>query len=103
MVKGATTTFVMTLPAAAAIGSAAKVIFTLRQDEIKLEKTRSALDIIAADNEVRAHLSQQETLAFRVGTAKLQLNWLYANGERGNSKIEDVTVEDNLHPEVMEL
>ena len=100
MVQATTPTFVLTLPQDIDLGEAAHVYFTLRQNGSVIEKSDTDLNIDA--NEVEVYLSQEETLKLSIGTARLQLNWTYANGSRACSTIAAVTVDENLLKAVVE-
>lgn len=100
MVQATTPTFILTLPQDIDLGEAAHVYFTLKQNGAVIEKSDSDLTIDA--NEVSVYLSQAETLALSVGTARLQLNWTYASGTRACSTIASVVIDENLLRAVVE-
>lgn len=84
------------------------VCVSLEQGSAKVDKFTDELGIDAENGTIAFHLSQTETALFspgtkmRPGTANLQVNILYNDGERDVS-IDDVEMEvrDNLLREVM--
>lgn len=100
MVQATTPTFVLTLPETVDLTLAQNVVFTIVQGSLKIVKTTSELTY--TERVVSVYLTQEETLQFTKGTARLQLNWTYSNGERACSNIVNVEVSPNLLTEVLE-
>lgn len=100
MVQATTPTFILTLPDTVDLSQAANVYFTLKQSSVSIEKDTS--DLVIEGQTVSVYLTQAETLNLVAGTARLQLNWTYANGSRACSNIVPVNVTENLLKEVVE-
>lgn len=98
MVQATTPTFLLTLPID--LTDITKMVFTITQGETKINKEGNDLGI--SGQVVSVYLTQEETMCFKKGTARLQLNWLYPNGERGCSNIVTIEVTPNLLLEVLE-
>ena len=58
--------------------------------------TKTGDDLIVEPNRVSVFLSQADTLALQVEETKIQVDWTYDHGKRGNSTIEKLDVSDNL-------
>lgn len=58
--------------------------------------TKTGDDLIVEPNRVSVYLSQADTLGLQIEDAKIQVDWTYDNGRRGNSSIEKLIVKDNL-------
>lgn len=100
MVQATTPTFVLTLPQTVDLSQAANVYFTVTQGANILTKTGA--DLTIDENVVSVFLSQEETLAFSVGSIELQLNWTYQNGERACTNVKTVSVDKNLLKKVVQ-
>ena len=99
MVQATTPTFILTLPSDIDLSLADSIVLTITQGNYTLTKRKA--DITVAANVVSVYLSQEETLHFHQGAARLQLNWTYGDHSRACSNIVDVIVEDNLLKEVL--
>ena len=99
MVQATTPTFVLTLPDTVDLTEPSHFYFTLRQGNIRIEKSDS--DLVIDGQTISVYLSQAETLTLTPGIVKLQLNWTYANGSRACSNIVSVNVTENLLKEVV--
>ena len=99
MVQATTPTFVLTLPDTVDLTEPIHFYFTLRQGNIRIEKSDS--DLVIDGQTISVYLSQAETLTLTPGIVKLQLNWTYANGSRACSNIVSVNVTENLLKEVV--
>lgn len=83
------------------LGLAAHVYVSLTQGAKKLRKTGD--DVQVDGHIVRIRLTQEESLAFDpVRGVEAQLNWTYANGNRGASYKGRIPVADNAEKEVLE-
>ena len=100
MVQATTPTFVLTLPETVDLTEPSHFYFTLRQGNVRIEKTDS--DLVIDGQTISVYLNQSETLTLTPGIVKLQLNWTYANGSRACSNIVSVNVTENLLKEVVE-
>ena len=100
MVQATTPTFILTLPNTVDLSLANNVYFSLKQGANSIMKTGDAL--VIDGRTVSVYLSQEETLPFFGGMARLQLNWTYSDGSRACSKIATVYVGENLLKEVVE-
>lgn len=99
MVQATTPTFVLTLPDTVDLTEPIHFYFTLRQGNVRIEKTDS--DLVIDGQTISVYLSQAETLTLTPGIVKLQLNWTYTNGSRAASEIVSVNVTENLLKEVV--
>ena len=99
MVQATTPTFVLTLPDTVDLTEPIHFYFTLRQGNVRIEKTDS--DLVIDGQTISVYLSQAETLTLTPGIVKLQLNWTYTNGSRAASEIVSVNVTENLLKEVI--
>lgn len=98
MVQATTPTFLLTLPID--LSDLSSMVFTITQGETKINKRDSELQING--QVVSVYLTQEETMCFKKGSAKIQLNWLYQDGSRGCSDIATIDVTPNLLLEVLE-
>ena len=109
MYKGITPTVVLTLPESSAVLSASHVYVTIADKCKSITKQDDEL-VIEADavNEtinISVFLTQAETLAFRKGSAMVQVNWTYLESgvsKRACSTIGRLTFADNLLNGVIE-
>lgn len=100
MVQATTPTFLLTLPSSVDLSLIHKMLFTIEQGSTEICKSSDDLDI--SGQVVSVYLSQEETLKFKKGPAKLQLNWTYPDGKRACSNIVTIDVSPNLFAEVIE-
>lgn len=100
MTQGTTPTFTLRLPDMIDLTLAEEFVFTLSQGSAIVEKYGADMTISA--HSVDVYLTQAETLQFQTySDAKMQLNWVYSDGSRGCTKVKTISVEENLHDEVM--
>lgn len=102
MTRGTTPTYTLTLDDDSIdLAQAQSVYATFRQGRRKVRK--SGDDIVVSGHTATVSLTQAESLDFLAGEepARVQLNWVYANGARGASEIVPLPVLDNLEPEVL--
>jgi len=52
-------------------------------------------------NKVYVNLTQRDTLRFKKGKAKIQLNWTFPNGQRGGTKEKEIEIDENLLEEYL--
>lgn len=100
MTQATTPTFILTMPNSVDLSEAANVYFTLKQNNVEIEKKTS--DLVIEGQTVSVFLSQLDTLQLTAGTAQMQLNWTYENGSRACSNIVSVNVTENLLKAVVE-
>ena len=100
MVQATTPTFILTLPNTVDLAAIENMYFSLQQNGTVIKKTGD--DLVIDGQTVSVYLSQAETLQILSGTASIQLNWTYSNGERACSNIVSVPVSGNLLKEVVE-
>lgn len=104
--KGVTPTYTFVSPTGLDLTQASKVWVTFSTpDERELfTKTGEALTVTYTSNKsrVETYLTQNETLRIPANFAKVQLNWVYANGKRGASNKFRIDFENNLKNEVLE-
>ena len=99
--RGTTPTYTLTLNGSIDLGLAAGVYVTFRQAGRTLTKTGD--DLTINGNVISVYLVQSETLGFSEREkTELQVNWVYADGSRGASKIVPIRFGPNLIPEVIE-
>ena len=99
MVQATTPTFILTLPETVDLSQADNVYFTIQQANVTITKTGE--DLSVDGQTVSVYMTQDETLQFVPSTARLQLNWTYANGARACSNIVSIDVGQNLLKEVV--
>ena len=99
MVQATTPTFILTLPNTVDLSLAESVWFSIKQNSTIVNKTGDSL--VIEGQTVSVYLTQEETVQFYNGTAKLQLNWTYPDGSRACSNIVSVPVGDNLIKDVI--
>ena len=98
--QATTPTITFVLPEGTDISDAAHIYATLRQGARILTKTGDQLAVSGGN--VSFALTQAETLRFvRNEAIEAQLNWTYADGKRGCTKIVDLGCWRNLIPEVL--
>lgn len=100
MTQATTPTFILTLPNSVDLSQAENVYFTLRQNNVSIQKSTN--DLMIEGQTVSVFLSQIDTLQLTAGTAQMQLNWTYENGGRACSNIVSVNVTENLLKAVVE-
>ena len=102
MIRGTTPTFKLMLnDETVDLTQAVNVYATFKQKNKEITKTGADLEISA--HEVDVYLSQEETLSFISNNiVSIQLNWTYANGRRACSQVINMTIGENLLPEVLE-
>ena len=94
MVQGTTPTFILTLPSDVDLSDATNIYFTVTQRNTSVTKHGSEIQLDG--NQVSIFMTQAETLQFSEGSCEVQLNWVYANGERAATKPVTIKVEKNL-------
>lgn len=99
MVQATTPTFILTFPDSVDPSQFSKIVLTIEQNDVKIQKTES--DLVIEGQTISVLLTQKETLSFKVGKAELQLNWLYGDNVRGCSDIMEITITRNLLQEIM--
>lgn len=99
MVQATTPTFILTLPGSVDPSNMENVYFSLVQNNVNIMKTDQ--DITIDGQSIYVSLSQVDTVKLIPGTAKIQLNWTYPNGNRACSQIVQINVTENLLKEVV--
>lgn len=100
MIQGTTPTFTLTIDSETVDLTAARNVYvTFEHRGGKLTKTGA--DIVVQAKTVDVYLTQEETLAFPVGSAKVQINWTYNDGSRASTIEEQILISDNLLKEVL--
>ena len=95
---GTTPTLTMTVPDGVNLSLYDKILFTLQQGSIKLERADGT---VVEDTAYTVKLTQAETLLFKRGTAQLQLNMM-AGADRFDTAIATVFIGPNLHESIIE-
>lgn len=79
-----------------------KIVVSLKQGNVLLEKTDDDLGIDTEEDILNLHLSQEETAMFKANKqVTLQVNIYYDDTERDTSFETFIDVYDNLHKELM--
>lgn len=94
MIQSTTPTFVLTVPDSVDLTLPAHFYCTIKQGNTYIQKNDSRLTI--GEHTVSVSLTQAEANSLDVGTARLQLNWTYANGSRAASDIVTIDITENL-------
>jgi hypothetical protein len=97
MVQATTPTIIMDLPETVDLTQAQTIVFSLVQGSTNIKKTITD----AEAHKVSVFLSQTETLGLFSGTAQVQLNWTYPDGNRACTNIVNINVTPNLLKAVM--
>ncbi len=69
---------------------------TISQGGTELTVTNAAASFDGADTTIALALTQEQTERFRVGEAKVQVNWVGGDGMRNATTIGRLQVDDNL-------
>lgn len=104
MIRGTTPTFVLTVEGYNLVTDAT-VFVTFEQGNKELTKTGSDLALTAtADGNtiVTLTLSQEETLAFAVGRAEIQIRFIRSNNKAYATERKSIAVKEVLYEEVIE-
>lgn len=102
MYRGTTPTYTFTLPESVDMTQATDVFVTFAKKDSTLLFTKTGDDLEVAEHSVSVFLTQEETLAFPVGTVAVQLNWIYPPEKRACSNIIYIDAKRNLIDEVIE-
>ena len=100
MVQATTPTFTFTFPSTIDPSTFQKTVFSLEQEGLEFEKTGE--DLTIEGQTISVSLTQKETLSLKVGKAEVQLNWLYPDGTRACSDINEIAITKNLLQEILE-
>lgn len=98
--QGITPTFTLLVPETVDLTQAENVYVTFRQGSRELTKTGREITVSA--HSIDVFLSQEETLSFERGSVRIQVNWVYADGNRGETNIASVEWAETLLREVLE-
>lgn len=104
MYRGTTPTYTFTMPEGVDISLATGIYVTFCKMDGSLIMTKTDDDLNVVDNAVEVYLTQEETLSFPNSQIKVQLNWLYSEGDkdkRACSEIMTISVKKNLIDEVL--
>lgn len=95
-----TVTFPIQLSDPDALQDSEKVVVTISQKSVKLDKENPSLD--KETGRITLYLNQEETAMFKPkSTADIQVNIYYENGERDVTNTAKIRVLDNLYKKVM--
>lgn len=101
MYRGTTPTFQLKITDESVdLTEADNVYVTFRTSKGKTTYTGDALEVTA--QEVDVYLTQEQTLAFPVGPADVQINWTYDNGKRACTNIARIAISENLLETVLQ-
>ena len=92
MVQATTPTIIMNLPETVDLTQAQTIVFSLVQGSTNIKKTITDVEA----HQVSVFLSQTDTLGLSNGTAQVQLNWTYPDGNRACTDIVNINVTPNL-------
>lgn len=96
--QGLTPTIIVTVDESTDLTEAANVYVSFKQGGAVWKKTDG---FTVAAHAVDIYLEQADTLAFGAGTVEVQINWTYANGQRGATKPVALTILPNHLLEVL--
>ena len=96
--QGLTPTISITVPEEIDLTEAAHVYVSFKQGSKLLKLT----DAEMSAHQVDVYLTQEQTLQFNEGTLTVQVNWTYASGQRGATKIMPIKMGANHLLEVLE-
>lgn len=101
MIRGTTPTLILQIPNRDL--RECDIIVTLQNLSKTLNKKNEDMEIEYRDESTYLSIwfSQQDTLAFSKGTADIQVNWLYNDGNREATETETVDIGKNLYSKVM--
>lgn len=105
MYQGVTPTFTFKAPDEVDLSLASKIWVTFSTMDERELLTKSGSELTIVDNSVEVYLTQEETLKLPVGTIKVQLNWIYEEGnktKRACSNKLEIQIDSNLKREVLE-
>lgn len=96
---GLTPTIIVRVPQTVDLTEAANVYVSFKQyNKLIMKKTDG---FIVDEHEVSIYLTQEETLMFCPDIAALQVNWTYADGQRGATRWIAIRFDKNQLPEVL--
>lgn len=95
--QGLTPTITITVGTSTDLTEAGNVYPSIKQGKAVLQPD----DFFVSAHQVDIYLTQAETLALDPGVAEVQLNWVYATGQRGATKPKAITVLPNHLLEVL--
>ena len=81
--------------------TAMSVWVTIEQHRRKVTIDQPDTDCDGEDTTILVPLSQEQTSAMKVGSARVQVNWTDGHGYRNATEIATVDVEENLLQEVL--
>lgn len=73
---------------------------TLRQSVKKI--TKSGSELVVSGNEIAVRLTQQDTLSLMPGRCEIQVRWIDASGNAGETDKEEIEVTEALLKEIIE-
>ena len=102
MIRGTTPTFIMTIEGFD-LTTETSVYVTFEQGKYEITKTGTDLRLTSSgeDTIVTLTLSQEETLAFDVGRADLQVRFIKSDGKAYATEKKPLNVKDVLYEEVI--
>lgn len=104
MIPYTTPSFVVTISGGVNLTQAVNVYVTLTQGSVSVTKNSTDVEISQDGKTVSVRLSQNESMKFNKGKAKLQVNWVYTeNGKTIRASTEPlvVKVEEQLYKQVI--
>lgn len=100
MYQFTTPTITVSIPDTVPVDTIDKLVVTIQQNSIKLEKTQDNVVLDTATNSVLIHLTQEETGAFPTGTVSVQLHILVGQTAYATN-IMKANIYPNIHGEVI--
>lgn len=105
MYQGVTPTFTFKAPEEVDLSLASKIWVTFSTMDERELLTKAGSDLVITGNSAEAYLTQEETLKLPIGDIKVQLNWLYQEGNRTKRACSNkliINIDSNLKREVLD-
>lgn len=98
MYKGTTPKVVFSIPDKVDLASMKEVwvTFSVKDTKLTLKRTENEVALDNAKKTITVHLSQEQTLAFAVGTCAVQIRFLANNDEAFSTNILNIKIKDVL-------
>lgn len=90
----------ITIPEDLPVATIDKLVVTLKQASLKIEKTQTDVTFDPTDNKINVHLTQEETGLFGPGTVQVQCHILVGNTAYATN-IMTANIYANIHGEVI--
>lgn len=97
--QGVTPTIIMRVPESIDLTDAAYHYVTFKQGKKLLLEMTDGFTV--SEHQVEIYLPQESTILFNAGAVEIQLNWVYATGQRGATVPKNIVVRENHLREVL--